>query len=94
MAESRILGAKTLKAFVEAVNEHFQILLPVEFPEGSPLANLWATAVGVVKGTEKTAYTAKGLLTGFPFGFAQRVEGKSFKISVKMTVTEPSDESP
>lgn len=94
MAESKILGAKTFKAFVEAVNEHFDLQLPTDFRDRTPLASLWNTAVRVLKKQpQEQSYTATGTLTGFPFGFAQQVQGKRFRIRAEMTVTETLESS-
>ena len=63
----RILATKTIKTFIEEVNESYHLNLPTEFPETTPLWKIWQTHVEVTQGdTDSILFTARGDPLDFP----------------------------
>lgn len=60
-ADDPILDAKTISAFVAALDAAYGLDLPVTVPSGGLLAQLWAAAIAVAKDPEPgVLYAATG----------------------------------
>ncbi|NJP11954.1 MAG: hypothetical protein HC866_22830 [Leptolyngbyaceae cyanobacterium RU_5_1] len=56
-----VLQANSISGLMDAVNTQYGLNLPTNFPEGTPLADLWKTTVSVRAGNgEGKTYTAEG----------------------------------
>lgn len=58
---NRIAATTTIKTFIEEVNTIYNLDLPTEFPEATPLWKIWQTHVEVTQGdTDSILFTARG----------------------------------
>ncbi len=74
--DSSILNASTISAFMEALNEQYQLNLPTSFEEGTTFSEIWQMAVQVTQSTEPDLlYQA---ITNIAFNFAPGLDGKVF----------------
>lgn len=57
----RIAATTTIKTFIKEVNTIYNLDLPTEFPETTPLGKIWQTHVEVTQGdTDSILFTARG----------------------------------
>jgi hypothetical protein len=76
--DSNILNAKTIDAFLGALNTRYQLDLPTGLPSNSPFLEFWQQTPIQVEpdGGENVLFTASGDLHAIPFAFSTAIKAR------------------